>query len=47
VESSGVLIRKGQTALRTAINKALADLKADGSYKAISERYFGVDVSKP
>ena len=46
IESSGVLLRKGQPALRAAINKALGEIKADGTYKAISERYFGVDVSK-
>lgn len=44
---SGVLMRKDQTALREAINQALAAIKTDGTYQAISERYFGVDVSKP
>lgn len=44
---SGVLMRKDQTALREAINQALSAIKADGTYQAISERYFGVDVSKP
>ena len=28
-----------------AINKALADLKADGTLKSISEKYFQADVS--
>lgn len=42
---SGVLIRKNTPELRDAINKALADIKADGTYKKISEKYFGVDLS--
>ncbi|MDN5843538.1 MAG: amino acid ABC transporter substrate-binding protein [Alcaligenaceae bacterium] len=43
--NSGVLMRKGQTALREAINQALKDIKADGTYKTISERYFGKDLT--
>jgi cystine transport system substrate-binding protein len=42
----GVLIRKGSPELLAAINKALADAKADGSYLKISQKYFGADVSK-
>jgi cystine transport system substrate-binding protein len=38
---SGVLVRKGNADLVSAINKALADMKADGSYKRIAEKYFG------
>jgi L-cystine transport system substrate-binding protein len=43
---SGVIIRKGEPQLLAAINKALDDIKADGSYKKISDKYFGQDVSK-
>lgn len=43
---SGVIIRKGEPELLDAINKALADIKADGTYEAISDKYFGQDVSK-
>lgn len=43
---SGVIIRKGEPELLAAINKALADIKADGTYDAISKKYFGQDVSK-
>ncbi|MCJ8150392.1 amino acid ABC transporter substrate-binding protein [Shinella sedimenti] len=43
---SGVIIRKGEPELLEAINKALADIKADGTYKTISDKYFGQDVSK-
>ncbi|HZH57711.1 transporter substrate-binding domain-containing protein [Yanghanlia caeni] len=42
---SGVLIRKGNPELRQAINAALQEMRADGTYKAISEKYFGVDLS--
>jgi cystine transport system substrate-binding protein len=43
---SGIIIRKGEPELLEAINKALADIKADGTYKKISDKYFGQDVSK-
>ncbi len=43
---SGVIIRKGQPQLLDAINKALDDIKADGAYQKISDKYFGQDVSK-
>ena len=43
---SGVIIRKGEPELLEAINKALADIKADGTYETISAKYFGQDVSK-
>lgn len=42
---SGVLIRKGNPELRQAINATLQEMRADGTYKAISEKYFGVDLS--
>jgi L-cystine transport system substrate-binding protein len=45
-DHSGVLIRKGDEDLVAAIDKALADIKADGTYQTISEKYFGEDVSK-
>jgi L-cystine transport system substrate-binding protein len=43
---SGIIIRKGEPELLEAINKALVDIKADGTYKKISDKYFGQDVSK-
>jgi L-cystine transport system substrate-binding protein len=43
---SGVIIRKGEPELLAAINKALEDIKADGTYDAISGKYFGQNVSK-
>ncbi|WP_258002139.1 amino acid ABC transporter substrate-binding protein [Burkholderia sp. WAC0059] len=45
-EKSGVLIRKGNPDLQAAIDKALADIKADGTYGKISYKYFGKDVSR-
>jgi cystine transport system substrate-binding protein len=41
-----VLIRKGSPELQAAINKALADMKKDGTYAKISQKYFGKDVSQ-
>ncbi|MFC5652507.1 amino acid ABC transporter substrate-binding protein [Paenibacillus solisilvae] len=43
---SGLLFHKGSEPLVTAVNKALADMKADGTYLKISQTYFGADVSK-
>jgi cystine transport system substrate-binding protein len=43
---SGVLLAKDKPELLDAINKALADLKADGTYATISQKYFGEDVSQ-
>jgi len=45
-EYSGIIIRKGEPELLEAINKALADIRADGTYQKISAKYFGQDVSK-
>ncbi|MGV3553122.1 amino acid ABC transporter substrate-binding protein [Rhizobium sp.] len=43
---SGIIFRKGDAELKAAIDKALADIKADGTYDKISQKYFGADVSK-
>ncbi|MGN7295045.1 amino acid ABC transporter substrate-binding protein [Rhizobium sp. SAFR-030] len=43
---SGIIIRKQEPELLEAINKALADIKADGTYQKIADTYFGQDVSK-
>lgn len=45
-DKSGVIIRKGNADLQVAINKALAEIKADGTYDKISQKYFGKDVSQ-
>ncbi|HEV7275150.1 MAG TPA: amino acid ABC transporter substrate-binding protein [Devosiaceae bacterium] len=43
---SGVLLAKGKPDLLQAINEALAEIKEDGTYSEISEKYFGEDVSQ-
>ena len=43
---SGVIVRKGDPELVAAINEALKAIQADGTYKKISETYFGEDVSQ-
>jgi cystine transport system substrate-binding protein len=43
---SGVLLAKGKPELLDAINKAIAEIKADGTYATISQKYFGEDVSQ-
>lgn len=43
---SGILVRKDQPELVKAIDTALDEIKADGTYKTISIRYFGQDISK-
>jgi cystine transport system substrate-binding protein len=43
---NGILFRKGNEDLVQAVNKALADMKADGTYLKISQKWFGQDVSK-
>jgi cystine transport system substrate-binding protein len=43
---SAILINKGNKELVDAVNKALTDIKADGTYLKISQKYFGADVSK-
>lgn len=44
--SSGILVKKGSPELVAAMNKAIDDIKADGTYSKISTQFFGVDVSK-
>jgi len=43
---SGIIVRQGDPELVAAINKALKELDADGTYERISQKYFGADVSK-
>ncbi|WP_439328317.1 amino acid ABC transporter substrate-binding protein [Lonepinella sp. BR2357] len=40
------LVKKDNTELLDQINKALAELKAEGKLKAISEKYFGKDITE-
>ncbi|WP_026553693.1 amino acid ABC transporter substrate-binding protein [Arthrobacter sp. 35W] len=43
---SAITFRKGSTELVASVDTALAELAADGTLTAISEKYFGADVSK-
>lgn len=45
-EYEGIIFPKGEPDMKAAIDKALADVKADGTYTRISETYFGQDVSR-
>ncbi|WP_192458304.1 amino acid ABC transporter substrate-binding protein [Musicola keenii] len=45
-DPSAILVRKNQPQLVEALNSALDQIKADGTYKTISVRYFGQDVSQ-
>ncbi|MFI6280581.1 transporter substrate-binding domain-containing protein [Streptomyces sp. NPDC050988] len=40
-EEYGVTVKKGNTKLADAINKALADAKSDGTYKKLYEKWIG------
>ena len=40
----GAAFRPGDTDLRDAFNKAIAELDADGSYKTIAAKYFTTDI---
>ncbi|WP_313738382.1 cystine ABC transporter substrate-binding protein [Pseudomonas sp.] len=43
---SGIAVRKGEPELLDALNKALTALKADGTLAALSQKYFGADVTQ-
>jgi ABC-type amino acid transport substrate-binding protein len=43
-ETIAVAIRQEDDALRQAINSALKEMISDGTYKTISEKYFGMDI---
>jgi polar amino acid transport system substrate-binding protein len=43
-EGAGIAIRQDDKALIEAFNKALAEIRADGTYKAINDKYFTIDI---
>lgn len=45
-QEAGVALRKGEPELLDAINKALDKLRADGTLKKLSEKYFSADVTQ-
>lgn len=46
-DSMGIALKKTNPSLKAAIDKALLQLKADGTYAKISRQWFGIDVGKP
>jgi polar amino acid transport system substrate-binding protein len=44
VEKIAGAVKKGNTQLADAVNKAVVDLMADGTYKALSDKYFKEDI---
>lgn len=44
--SSVIPVRKGSTALLEAIDEALDALRDSGELSALSQRYFGMDVTQ-
>ncbi|BBP86159.1 MULTISPECIES: cystine ABC transporter substrate-binding protein [Pseudomonas] len=45
-QEAGIALRKGDPELLAALDKAIAKLKADGTLKAISEKWFKADVTQ-
>ena len=47
IERTGIPFRKGSPQFKAALDKVLADAAADGTLKALSVKWFGVDASRP
>lgn len=47
IDKIGIPFQKGNPEFKAALNKALADIKKDGSFKQVSVKWFGIDVSQP
>ena len=45
-QESGIALRKGNPQLLAAIDEAIAKLRADGTLKQLSEKWFGADVTQ-
>lgn len=43
-EGIGIGVRKGDDALKDRLNKAIKAIRANGTYKAINDKYFAFDV---
>jgi len=43
-EGVGIAVRKGDTSLLNAFNQAITQVRADGTFKKINDRYFDFDV---
>ncbi|MFZ5644314.1 MAG: ABC transporter substrate-binding protein [Bacillota bacterium] len=46
VENIGIAFHQDDDTLRENVNKALKEIKEDGTYQAISKKYFETDISK-
>ncbi|MBV9523861.1 MAG: ABC transporter substrate-binding protein [Alphaproteobacteria bacterium] len=46
-DGAGIAVRKEDETLRTAFNKALKEIRADGTYKKINDKYFPFDIYGP
>lgn len=46
-DGAGIAVRKGDDKLRTALNEAIAAIRANGTYKKIQDRYFAYDIYGP
>ncbi len=46
VERTGIAFRKGNPKFHAAVDKALDDVRADGSLKQVSLKWFGVDATR-
>jgi polar amino acid transport system substrate-binding protein len=47
IERIAGVMQKGNTSLHEQVNKAIAEAKADGTLKAISQKYFKEDIACP
>ena len=45
-QEAGIALRKGEPELLAAVNKAIDELRADGTLKKLSEKYFAADVTQ-
>lgn len=41
---AGFAVRKEDSALRDALSQVILDIRADGAYKAMNDKYFAVDI---
>ena len=44
---AGIAVRKDETQLLDSFNKALRQIRADGTFKQINDKYFAFDISAP
>lgn len=41
---AGIAVRKGDNALRLKLNQAIAEIRANGTYKKLQDKYFDFDI---